>query len=121
MFALVGGLAAAVNVSVRWLASLVMPFEVAIVVAFLVALAVAFLLNRRVVFRTSERTGQQFRRFLLVNVLALGQVWLISVGLARWAFPSVHFGWHPATVAHVIGVASPVITSYFAHKHFSFA
>jgi putative flippase GtrA len=119
-FVLVGGFAAAINVLVRLLMSSVMPFEAAIVVAFVVALAVAFGLNRWLVFRTTGRAGQQFQRFLVVNLLALGQVWLISVALARWGLPAMHFTWHAETVAHVIGVASPVVTSYFAHKHFSF-
>lgn len=119
-FVLVGGFAAAINVLVRLLMSSVMPFEAAIVVAFVVALAVAFALNRWLVFRTTGRAGQQFQRFLVVNLLALGQVWLISVALARWGLPAMHFTWHAETVAHVIGVASPVVTSYFAHKHFSF-
>lgn len=121
LFALVGGLAGAVNVSVRWLLNYVMPFELAIVIAFTVALCVAFLLNRQLVFQKTGPTRQQFLRFLAVNLLALGQVWVISVALARWVFPSAHFNWHPETVAHAIGVASPVVTSYFAHKHFSFA
>jgi putative flippase GtrA len=121
LFAVVGGFAAAVNIVVRWLVNFIMPFEVAIVIAFAVALSAAFFLNRRVVFRATDGAGQQFQRFLIVNLLALGQVWLISVALARWAFPSMHFDWHAETVAHSIGVASPIVTSYFAHKHFSFA
>ena len=36
-------------------------------------------------------------------------------------FPAVGFTWHGETVAHVIGVLVPVVTSYLGHKHFSFA
>jgi putative flippase GtrA len=35
-------------------------------------------------------------------------------------FPWMAFHWHPEDVAHLIGVASPIFVSYYAHKHFSF-
>ena len=57
----------------------------------------------------------------IINLVALAQVWVVSVGLARLLFPAIGFGWHAETVAHVTGVAVPVFTSYFGHKHFSFA
>ncbi|MFN4018844.1 MAG: GtrA family protein, partial [Reyranella sp.] len=60
-------------------------------------------------------------RFVLVNMLALVQVWIVSVGLARWLFPASGFTFHADTVAHVIGVLFPVLTSYVGHKRFSFA
>jgi putative flippase GtrA len=60
-------------------------------------------------------------RFALVNIAAIAQVWIVSVGLARFVFPAAGFTWHAETVAHVIGVAVPVFTSYVGHKRFSFA
>jgi hypothetical protein len=59
-------------------------------------------------------------RFAFVNIVALLQVWLISVGLARLFFPWIGFVFHAELVAHTIGVASPAITSFLAHEHFSF-
>ena len=52
---------------------------------------------------------------------AVAQVWIVSVGLTRFIFPAIGLAWHAETVAHVIGVAVPVFTSYLGHKHFSFA
>ncbi len=46
---------------------------------------------------------------------------IVGVGLDRFVFPAVGFTWHAETVAHVIAVASPILTSYVAHKYFSFA
>jgi len=120
-FVLVGGLAALVNLAVRWAAQLVMPFEAAIVVGYAAGMAVAFVLNRRFVFAASGSRRRQLWRFVLVNVLGLAQVWLVSVALARAVLPWLGWRWHADTVAHAIGVASPVVTSYLAHKHFSFA
>lgn len=121
LFLAIGGLAAAVNVVARILFNYVVPFEIAIVLAFPVALTVAFALNRKYVFHAEHgKSATQYARFLFVNLVALVQVWLVSVGLSQWLFPTLGFTWHPETVAHAIGVASPIVTSYLAHKHFSF-
>jgi len=120
-FAIVGATAALVNVVARILLSKLFPYEVAVALAFPIALTFAFLLNRSYVFRSSVLTLRvQYFRFLLINVVALVQVWGVSVGLARYVFPWLNFTWHADTVAHIIGVASPIATSYFMHKRFSF-
>lgn len=121
-FVLIGGIAAALNVGARILADWYVSYDIAIVIAFLIALTFAFTLNRAYVF-TQGAGGipKQYSRFLAINLLALAQVWAISVGLARWLFPAAGFDWHAETVAHAIGVVSPVATSFFLHKHFSFA
>ena len=121
-FVVAGGIAAAVNIVSRYFLNFVMPYEVAIVVAYMLGLTTAFILNLRYVFDT-ERKGYsaKYLKFALVNVVALGQVWLVSVGLANYLFPAIGFTWYAHDVAHIIGVASPVITSFFAHKYFSFA
>lgn len=121
LFAFVGGLAALVNIVARLGFSLVTPFEVAVVLAFPVALTVAFVLNRRFVFHgTGGHAPTQYMRFLAVNLVALVQVFVISVLLARVAFPWANFTWNAETVAHVIGVLSPIVTSYALHKSFTF-
>ena len=121
LFALVGGIAALVNILARLGFSLVTPFEVAIVLAFPVALTVAFLLNRYFVFSATDgHAPSQYARFLLVNLVALVQVFVVSVLLARVIFPWAQFTWNAETVAHVIGVLSPIVTSYALHKSFTF-
>jgi putative flippase GtrA len=121
-FMIAGGIAAAANIGSRILFSLVMPYELAIVFGYAVGVTIAFGLNRRYVFRDATgSTHGQYGRFVLVNVVAFAQVWLVSVGLARFLFPAIGFSWHSETIAHVVGVLSPVATSYLLHKHFSFA
>ena len=121
-FLVVGGFAALVNIASRPLFDLFMSYELAIVAAYLVAMTVAYSLNRLFVFAPSGRSARdEYIRFAVVNAFAVVQVWLVSVALARWLFPSVGFFWHADTVAHVIGVGAPVVTSYYGHKHFSFA
>jgi putative flippase GtrA len=81
----------------------------------------AFILARVFVFKpVGGHTHGQFFRFALVNGVAFAQVWNVSVGLDRVVFPAIGFIWQAETVAHVIGVLSPVVTSYILHKRFSF-
>jgi putative flippase GtrA len=122
LFVLAGGTAALVNILSRVALNWLMPYEVAIIVAYLCGMTTAYLLNRYFVFAASGRgVASEYTRFALVNLAAVAQVWIVSVGLARLAFPAIGFTWHAETVAHVIGVAIPVFTSYLGHKHFSFA
>lgn len=100
---------------------LFMRYELAVAVAYLVGMATAFVLARLFVFERSGGTvGGEFTRFAMVNAVAFAQVWVVSVGLDRIVFPSIGFAWHPETIAHVVGVLSPVATSYVLHKRFSF-
>ena len=120
-FLLVGALAAGVNIVARATFSLVVSFEVAVVLAFPVALTTAFVLNRAFVFTAHDnRIVSQYGKFLFVNLLALLQVYFVSVGLARFLFPAIDLDWHPEIIAHGVGVLSPVLTSYYAHRHYTF-
>jgi putative flippase GtrA len=120
-FVLAGGTAAAVNIVARLLLSAVVRFDVAVALAYLVGMATAFILNRQFVFDRSDRgVHSEMMRFVLVNLAALVQVWIVSVGLAEWLFPKVGLTWHAELIAHVIGVLSPVAASYLGHKHFTF-
>ena len=117
-----GGLAAALNIASRVVFDRVMPYEAAVAVAYLVGMTTAFFLARLFVFEASGRSLHvEYGRFALVNVAALLQVMVVSVGLAKLVFPVVGFTWNAALIAHVIGVLSPVLVSYQGHKRFSFA
>jgi putative flippase GtrA len=122
LFLFAGGVAALINILSRIALNWFMPYEVAIVVAYLCGMTAAYLLNKYFVFEVSGRgMSLEYLRFALVNVLAVAQVWVVSVGLARLVFPAAGFAWHADTVAHIIGVIVPVFTSYLGHRHFSFA
>jgi putative flippase GtrA len=120
-FLLTGGFAALVNVASRYALNEYMTFEAAVAVAYLFGVVTAYLLARIFVFESSGRAvATEFRRFVLVNALSLALVWGISVGLAVYLFPTLGFRWHADTIAHFIGVASPAVVSYYAHKHYTF-
>ncbi len=64
----------------------------------------------------AERYKGQYVQFAIVNLLALVQVWLISVGLLQLVFG--HRLWMTSgNLAHGIGVVSPILTSYFAPQN----
>lgn len=121
-FLLTGGFAAGVNVVSRYFLSMTMDFRWAVAIAYLCGMTTAWVLSRLFVFEQTGRSrASEYVRFTIVNVAAVAQVWVMSVGLAEYVFPAIGFVWHPYEVAHVIGVAIPVFTSYLGHKHFSFA
>ncbi|WP_232823586.1 GtrA family protein [Dyella sp. C9] len=120
-FLAVGGFAAAVNFGSRILFSQHVSYSTAIVLAYLLGMATAFVLNRLLVFkRTSNALLQQIGWFSAINAIALLQTLLISLALADYILPWMGWHWQPELVAHAFGVAAPVVTSYFGHKHFSF-
>ena len=120
-FVVTGGISAACNLGARFLMSRVMRYEFAVLFAYLIGMVVAFVLARTFVFERNERAWHsQLGRFAIVNAFGFAQVWLVSVGLVRLIFPRMEFHWHPEDVAHLVGVASPVFVSYYAHKYFSF-
>ena len=120
-FLITSGLAALINVIARLALSLFIMYEIAVFIAYLFGMLSAYLLARSYVF---EASGQSVQRevagFILVNIVALIQVWAVSVGLYRFIFPRSGWTFEPALIAHMIGVASPAFTSYFGHKYISF-
>jgi putative flippase GtrA len=117
----VGGIAAAANFGSRFLFSRWVNYESAIIFAFLVGLLTAFLLMRKLVFNAEgKKLMPQIIKFVAVNLFALLQTLLISVALVRWLFPQWGVNYHPEAWAHLIGVLTPVVSSYFCHKFLTF-
>jgi putative flippase GtrA len=121
-FMIAGGIAACVNILSRIGLSYLLSYGMAIVVAYLIGMTTAYVLMKLFVFDASGKSvSHEYVRFGIVNLVALAQVWLVSEGLVHWLFPSIGFTWHGETIAHTIGVLSPVATSYIGHRSFTFA
>jgi putative flippase GtrA len=121
MFLLTGGFAAAVNWGSRIVYNIWIPYSVAIVVAYITGMITAFILAKLFVFtKSTQSTARSVFFFTLVNLVAVLQTWVVSVGLAYYVFPRVGLSWHVTDIAHLFGVAIPVFTSYIGHKKFSF-
>ncbi|TDY25469.1 putative flippase GtrA [Paraburkholderia sp. BL6665CI2N2] len=121
LFLLTGGFAAAVNWGSRIVYNKWMPYPAAIVVAYITGMITAFILAKLFVFtKSTQSTGRSVFFFTLVNLVAVVQTWVVSVGLAYYVFPRMGFTWHIRDAAHAVGVAVPVFTSYVGHKRWSF-
>jgi putative flippase GtrA len=120
-FVLTGGAAALVNVVSRIGFSQWMAFEVAVLASYGIGMVTAYLLARAFVFPgSSQSVGRSFAAFALVNLAAVLQTWLVSVGLRPWLLSLVGAVGLADLIAHGIGVIVPVFTSYLGHKHVSF-
>jgi putative flippase GtrA len=121
LFVLTGGAAALVNVLSRIGFSVVLRFELAVLAAYAIGMVTAYILARRYVFTGSgQSVKRSFAAFALVNLVAVLQTWLVSVGLRHLLLPMIGAVALVDLVAHSFGVIVPVFTSYLGHKHVSF-
>ena len=120
-FVAAGAAAAAVNFAARLALSVVCSYAVAIVIAYCIGMATAFALNRRFVFTaSSNRLWRQIVWFVAVNALALLQTLLVSLLLSEIVLPALGVLRFDHEIAHAIGIALPIFTSYLGHKHWTF-
>lgn len=120
-FIITGGIAALVNFCSRILYNQWVDFSSAIIIAYITGMLTAFLLAKFFVFTNSNQVlHRSIVYFILVNLVAVIQTWIISMALAQYVFPSLGFQIYPKEIAHFIGISIPVFTSYFGHKYFSF-
>jgi putative flippase GtrA len=96
-------------------------YATSIVLAYLVGMVTAFILNRHGVFAPSGKTIRvEAIWFTLVNILAVAQTLIISLVLADVIFPEIGIVTFRKAIAHAIGIAVPVVTSYFGHRYWTF-
>lgn len=121
VFLLTGGTAAAVNFGSRIVYNLWLDFSSALILAYITGMVTAFVLAKIFVFKDSQQSIHRSALFfILVNLVALLQTWAISIGLVYYLLPSVGITVFVREIAHGVGVAVPVVTSYIGHKRWSF-
>lgn len=121
VFLLTGGTAAAVNFGSRIAYSTWLNFSSAVILAYLTGMITAFVLAKMFVFKDSQQSVQRSAVFfVLVNLVAALQTWGISMGLAYYLLPALGATVFVPEIAHAVGVAVPVFTSYIGHKRWSF-
>lgn len=121
LFLLTGGIAAAVNFGSRIAYNQWLDYSTSIVIAYLTGMATAFALAKMFVFtESSQGLHRSALIFALVNVVAVAQTWAISMGLALYFLPYLGVQRFVPEIAHAVGIAVPVFTSYLGHKHWSF-
>ena len=120
-FIAIGGIAALANLVSRYLLDFLLPFETAVVLAYGVGMVVAFILFRSAMFQRHDVNRALILRFVWVNVFGATLAWAVSSVMARQVLPAIGWTFHPFEAAHVCGVAAPAISSYFLHKHYTYA
>lgn len=120
-FLAAGGFAALANFLSRFFFSRYMSYIPAITLSFIVGLLTGFLLMRAFVFLGSKAPpARQLSYFVIVNIVGLLVTIVVSVAIARamaLVFADTQLD---EAVGHLIGVASPVLLSFYAHKYFTF-
>ncbi len=120
-FLFTGGFAACVNFGSRFFYNRLMDFGEAVLVAYATGMITAYILAKLFVFEKSiHTTTKEFFYFAVVNLAAVAQTYIVSIGLANYLFPFLSFDLYPKAVAHGIGIIIPVFTSFVGHKHLSF-
>ena len=121
LFLVTGGIAALVNFISRIIYGQWMSFSAAVIVAYITGMVAAFVLFRLFVFKGSRRgTRRSAVYFTLVNLLAVCQVWLVSMGMALIVLPALNVTLYVEEIAHAAGILVPAFTSYLGHKYLSF-
>ena len=120
LFVAAGGFAALVNFVSRIIFNFWFSFEVSIVLAYLIGMITAYILTKIFVFKAkSVGLVSSSIKFTIVNILAVLQTYFISVYLYYWLNNNINFDYNKE-VAHFVGIAFLVITSYIGHKYYSF-
>ncbi|MGA2654984.1 MAG: GtrA family protein [Gammaproteobacteria bacterium] len=121
IFLCTGVAAAVINFGSRILYSHWFDFSIAVVLAYITGMVTAFVLAKLFVFK--QNTQNLYRSaffFCIVNLAAVAQTLLISMGLAYYFLPLIGVTVFVLEIAHAVGVAFPVFTSYIGHKRWSF-
>ena len=120
-FLITGGIAAIVNFLSRIFYNQHTDFSTAVIFAYITGMIAAFILAKIFVFKTSKQSvNRSAIMFILVNIFAAAQTWLISMGLNFYILPNLGVQRYAPEIASAIGIAFPVITSYLGHKRWSF-
>jgi len=121
VFLLMGGAAAAVNLGSRIVYNVWLDFSSAVILAYVTGMITAFVLAKVFVFKDSQQSIRQSAIFfILVNLVAVLQTWMISMGLAYYLLPYMGMTSLVREISHAVGVIVPVFTSYIGHKRWSF-
>tara|TARA_A100000164_G_C21771577_1_gene706535 strand:- start:222 stop:623 length:402 start_codon:yes stop_codon:yes gene_type:complete len=121
IFVLTGGIAALSNILSRLGLSKILQFELAIIIAYLIGMFIAYILAKKFVFFNSKKSiKSSLVGFTLINLLAIMQTWLVSIGIKAFLINFVESIFITELVAHTSGVIVPVFTSFFGHKYISF-
>ncbi len=97
-------------------------FEISVLMAYPIGMITAFLLNRMLTFIVYDAKPiyKQFTYFVIFNFIGIAETVLVSIVLAEYVFILFVTGPLRYDLAHALGLAVPMFTSFLGHKYFSF-
>jgi putative flippase GtrA len=117
----VSGISALIHWVSRLLISEFVEYWLAVVLAYAVGIGVAFVLNRIFVFSNSSKSlRQEISMFTVVNIAAFPFVVAISIALGSYILVPFFEVNTAQLIGHGIGVVSPVLFNFAAHKFITF-
>jgi putative flippase GtrA len=120
VFLCIGGLAAAINFLSRLVYNQWIDFSAAVILGYLTGMVVAFVLMRVFVFpKSSQSVRRSIVFFVMVNSVGMLQTFAVTMGI-YYLLPLIGFNRGVSEIAHGIGIAAPIFSSYIGHKRFSF-
>ena len=121
LFVLAGSISALINVMSRVILTIFLNFEISIFISYLIGMVTSFLLQRKYVFKSTKKSYKRsFAAFSLVNLVALIQVWMVSLLVKFWLINFIASVTLVEFIAHCFGLGIPAFTSYFGHKYITF-
>ncbi len=121
LFIVTGGFAAIVNFGSRIMYNTFMDFSDAVAAGYLTGMVTAFVLAKIFVFQgPSHSTAKSAVLFVMVNVAAFAQTWMVSMILAYYLLPKIGVLQFDKAIASAVGISIPVFTSFIAHKYITF-
>lgn len=121
IFLITGGISALINFLSCLLYQQYWNFSISVVLSYLTGMISAFFLAKIFVFKAScTSVTRSIFLFTLINILGLIQTLGVSLGFRWYLLPMIGVVDHSHEIAHGIGVAIPMFSSYFGHKFYSF-
>lgn len=96
-------------------------YTAAIVLAYGTGMITAYFLVRRFVFDAARQPfSESAPRFVVINVLAVVQTWIVSVALSEHLLPAMGISRFARELGHAAGVVVPAFTSFLGHRSWTF-
>jgi energy-coupling factor transport system substrate-specific component len=120
-FLIAGAFASLVNWVARFPLELIMPFAAAVLGAMVIGMICGFLLYDRWVFPGSSRPlALKIRDFVAVNFVSQLIMFVVSIGVRELLLLTGLATMLAGAAAHLIGIASGAIFSFFGHRSVTF-
>ena len=113
--ALIAGL---FNFIIRFYYSKFFNYTFSVFLAQISAMIMFYFLLKYFLYSTDSKYS--FIKFTIINIFSTSQVVLVSSVFALYIFPFLNFSFHHMEIAHLLGISSTAMSSFYLHKYWSF-